>query len=100
MADLGLRNKWLLDAAEDGRSTVAQQIAWLQVKRRYYSDAISSGDWAVTNHGVEGRTSTQQRNITDQDNHDSIVRALGYLGATDLGTGGKIFLPQFGAIQR
>jgi len=90
--------RWLLDAAEEGRSETADQVAWLREQRRGYAERIKAGDWEITQESGEGGSASHKRHVSDRDNHDAIVGALRALGATDGGGGGGILVPQFGGI--
>lgn len=99
MADRADRDRWLLDAADKAGDSEDAQIAWLKLRRLEYSEAIRGGDWEVQSVTGEGGSSTSKRHKSDQENHDAIVDALRYLGATDLGSQGSMLHSQFGNIQ-
>lgn len=96
MAHRNDRNRWLLNAEDAcGVDQTAAQIIWLRAKRAEYAALVDSGDWATTDVGGEGGTSKSARNKSDEANHDAIIDALRYLGATDLGSTGSMMIPQF-----
>lgn len=99
MADRSLINLWLLDAADQAGNEEAAQIAWLREQRQTYSTAVRAGDHEILSSQGDGGSSSSKRGVSDKENHDAIVGALRYLGATDLGSTGTLLQVQFGCIQ-
>lgn len=99
MADRSLINLWLLDAADQRGEVEADQIAWLREQRQIYSEAVRAGDHEILSSQGDGGSSSSKRGVSDKDNHDAIVGALRYLGATDLGSTGTLLQVQFSCIQ-
>lgn len=98
MADSSHRNRWLLNAEDAcGVDQTAAQITWLRAKRAEYAALVDSGDWETQSASGEAGSSSSRRGVSDQANHDAIMAALRYLGATDIG-GGGILTPQFSGI--
>jgi len=95
MANVSLRNKWLLDAEDAVGTDNDAQITWLKGKRRDYTPAIDAGDWETQSASGEAGASSSRRHITDLTQHDAIVSAIYYLGGTDLGGGGALLQVQF-----
>ena len=98
MADSSHRNRWLLNAEDAcGADQTAAQIVWLKAKRAEYATLVDAGDWETQNASGEAGSSSSRRGVSDQANHDAIMAALRYLGATDIGGGGSL-TPQFSGI--
>lgn len=95
MADRADRNRWLLNAEDACPDDVDAQIAWLRGKRAKYAEAADAGDWETQHLTSDGGSSTSRRRKTDAENHDAIVDALRYLGATDLGSTGTLLQVNF-----
>lgn len=95
MANLSLRNKWLLDAEDAVGTDTDAQSTWLKAKRREYTPAIDAGDWETQSASGEAGSSSSKRHISDMTQHDAIVSAIHYLGGTDLGGGGFLLQAQF-----
>ena len=98
MADLTHRTRWLLNAEDAVGTDTDKQIAWLRDKRAEYAELVNAGDWATTDAAGEAGSSKSTRGVSDQVNHDAIVAALRFLGATDLGAQSAMLNPQFGGI--
>lgn len=96
MADRSLINLWLLDAAEDSRSTVNAQVTWLKARRKEYSEKVRGGDWEASSLSEDGASGSLKRGVSDQANHDAIVEALRILGETVVGEKPGIIIPTFG----
>lgn len=79
--------RWILNA-EDEEEDVADQIAWLRLKRKDYAPKVDAGDYEITSDSLEGANTQGRRGISDRDNHDAIVGAIDILKAR-LGTGGQ-----------
>jgi hypothetical protein len=98
MADTSHRNRWLLNAEDAcGVDQTAAQIIWLRAKRAEYAALVDAGDWETQSASGEAGSSSSRRGVSDQANHDAIMAALRYLGATDIG-GGGVLTPQFSGI--
>jgi len=98
MADTSHRNRWLLNAEDAcGVDQTAAQITWLRAKRAEYAALVDAGDWETHSASGEAGSSSSKRGVSDQSNHDAIMAALRYLGATDIG-GGGVLTPQFSGI--
>jgi hypothetical protein len=96
MASQSDRDRWLLDAADAcGEGQTDEQVEWLRQRRAEYSEAAREGDWEHTQMSSDGGAATSRRGISDRDNHDAIVAALRYLGATEIGSSGALLRPVF-----
>lgn len=98
MADSRLRNKWLLDAEDAVGDDADAQIVWLKEKRREYTAAIDAGDWETQTASGEAGSSSSRRGVSDLENHDAVLAALRFLGATELGGSGALLNIQVGSI--
>ena len=82
MADIRtLKENYLRDAASNGRTTLAQQIDYLEAERQKLSPDAGDGDWAVTSTSANGRSSQHERGATATERLKAIIAALKQLEA-------------------
>lgn len=86
MADLlTLKKSYLREAATGGRTTVEQQLAWLEGKRSQFQAEVDAGDWEVQNQGRAGRTTSALRKLTAGDRLAAVLSAIEDLESTNGG---------------
>lgn len=95
MAQNSNKNRWLLNAQDAVGDETDKQIEWLRAKRKEYASLVDAGDWETNSTTGEAGSSSSQRGVSDQENHDAIVDAIRSLGGTEVGSKGSLIQVQF-----
>lgn len=78
-----LKKNYLREAAADGRSTVEQQLAWLEGKRKTLFAEVDDGDWEISQQSRANRSTIAARKKTAQERLDAVVAAIEELESTN-----------------
>lgn len=81
MADRTLTKNYLRDAAAEGRTAIADQIAWLEAQRVALSPQLVTGDIFATNVSSDGGVSQFTRDVPTRALIEAILAALEILEA-------------------
>ncbi len=95
MAVRDLIKNYLREAQAEGRSTVADQLAWLEIRRGELTKELEAGGQAVLSTSFSGQASSMDAGVSVRDRLRAINAASDRLNGRGTGGGGTMILPRF-----